>query len=147
MTEYRGDEILGLIIGILNKSISNVGYPPYNYEVFLKMETEQALKELSFRLMRIRDISKSAKTGFHFYFSTELEYMNFLIESELVEYLNVFLILKKGKTTMPPLYDEHDLFGKNKIFSAREIYKMNPFRRWLKACQNKKPKPIRTVTR
>lgn len=135
MTEYKEEEILQLMIRLLNKSISHVGY---GYEVFLRMEPEEALKELSFRLRRIRDISKGARTGFHYYFSTELAYMDFLIESELAECLNVFFILKKHKIPIPNLNDERDMYRADKEFSPKKMYKMIPFRKWLKACQNKK---------
>jgi hypothetical protein len=145
MTEYKGEKILQLIVGLLNKSISNVGFPPYNYEAFLNMEPEEALKKLSFRLRRIRDIKRGTKTGFHFYFSTSLEYMIFLIESALAEYLNVFFTLKKEKIPIPPLYDEHDLYRIDKEFSPIIMGKMIPFKKWLKTCQHQKTKPIRAV--
>ncbi|MCX6760698.1 MAG: hypothetical protein NTZ84_01135 [Candidatus Nealsonbacteria bacterium] len=147
MTKYKEEEILRLIVRLLNKSISSVGYPPYNYENLLNMEPKEALKELSSRLRRIRDINKGAKRGFSFYFSTDMEYMIFLIESALVECLNVFFILKKEKEQIPTLYDEHDLYGIDKEFSPIIMGKMTPFRRWLKDCQNKKTKSIRTVAK
>ena len=143
--EYKEYEILGLIVGNLNKSISNVGFPPYDYKVFLNMEPEEALKLLSFRLRRIRDIDRGSKKDFHFYFSTELEYMSFLIESSLAECLNVFFILKRDKRPIPPLYDTLDTFGIDKEFLPGIIYEMTPFKKWLKDCQGKRTKPIRTV--
>ncbi|TFG35697.1 MAG: hypothetical protein E4H47_00845 [Parcubacteria group bacterium] len=151
--EYKEDEILSLIVGILKKSMSNVGYPPYNYKVFLDMEPEEALKLLSFRLRIIRDIDRGSKRDFHFYFSTEFEYMSFLIESALAECLNVFFILKRDKKQIPPLYDTLDMYGTldmhgiHKKFLPGTMYEMTPFGKWLKDCQSKKIKPIRTVTK
>jgi len=147
MTEYNDQEILELIIRILNKSIRHVGYPPYDYKVFLKMDPDEALKELFFRLRRLRDISKGARTGFHYYFSTELEYSHFLIESELAEYLNVFFVLKKQKTSIPSLSDEHETYGADKEFSPKKMYKMIPFKKWLTACQSKKIKTTRAIAK
>jgi hypothetical protein len=146
MTRYEGDKILALIVRLLDQSISNVGFPPYSYKVYLTMEPEEALKELSFRLRRIRDISKGSRTGFHYYFSTELEYETFLIESELAEYLNVYFVLKKNRKTIPHLSDDHETYRQDKEFSVKRMYKMTPFKNWLRSCQGKKTKTTRAVS-
>jgi len=140
MTTYKEEEILGFIIGLLSKLKSNVGYPTYNYELFLNMESEEALKELSRRLIRMRDIDKNSKRDFRYYFSTELDYVSFLNESALAECLNVFFIMKKEKTPIPPIDDKHDTYGTDKEFSSITMGEMIPFRKWLKTCQHKKTK-------
>lgn len=145
MTEYKGDEILKLIVELLEKLGTNVQFPPYEYGVFLKMEPKKALHKLSFRLDRLRDIKNGTAKDFSFYFAIKHEYLKFQIESTLVECLNVFLNLKKEKKEIPPLDDENDLYGADKEFSTETMYETIPFIIWLEANKGKNAKPMRTV--
>lgn len=145
MTIYKDRQILVFLVGLLNESISHVGYPPYDYKVYLDMKPEEALEQLSFRLRRIRDIREGSKKDYSFYFSTESEYIKFLVESSLAECLNVWFVLKKKKAPMPPLNDRTGLYANDQKFHFKRTYRMTPFKNWLKACQGKKAEPTRMV--
>lgn len=145
MTEYKENEILKLIVRLLKKLKTNVGFPPYEYEIFLYLDPEEALKQLSFRLRRLRDIERGTKKGFQSYFSTKNDYLKFLAESILAESLNDFFALKKENISAPPLNDEGDLCGVKKVFFIEKI-NMNPFKEWRQACKEQGKKTIRATT-
>jgi len=145
MTKYRDAEILKLIVGLLGKLKSNVGYPPYNYSIFLDLDPDTALCELAPRLRRLRYIKTVAQKGYSYYFLTDYEYMIFLIEEALAECLNVYLNMKLDGAPIPPLYDDRDIYAAEKVFSPLAMGKMVPFRKWLKTCQEKKNSKTRTA--
>lgn len=102
MKEYRGDEILKLIVHRLVCRTQEYG-------AFLNMKAEEILDKLRPKLEELRELKNKSKSGPHGYFLDELGYYKFLMELSLVEALNAYSRLTKEGKKIPSVIEDENM--------------------------------------
>lgn len=127
MKEYRGEEVLELIVHRLVCCQTQDKFNSEDYGAFIDMQFEEALNKLQPRLKELQEWYEKSKGRPDLYFLDELGYYHFLIELSLVEALNAYSGRVKENKEIPPLVIEDENMCVEDVASLWE--------EWVKKCK------------